>query len=60
VGRAPLVTVADVVLPGLPGGTPRLRAVLAVPRGEGPWPGSAADAWRRIEAFVAEHLSARA
>jgi carboxymethylenebutenolidase len=39
VGRAPLVTLADVVLPGLPGGTPRLRAVLAVPRGEGPWPG---------------------
>jgi carboxymethylenebutenolidase len=39
VGRAPLVRVADVTVPGLPGGTAQLRAVLAVPRGEGPWPG---------------------
>lgn len=37
--RAPLVTVADVTVPAVAGATQGLRGVLAVPRGEGPWPG---------------------
>lgn len=33
------VTVVDVTVPPVPGATDGLRGVLAVPRGEGPWPG---------------------
>jgi carboxymethylenebutenolidase len=35
----PTVTLTDVVLPSVAGGSPELRAVLAVPEGRGPWPG---------------------
>jgi carboxymethylenebutenolidase len=37
-----------------------LRPLMRWVAGAGPEPASAADAWRRIEAFFAEHLSARA
>lgn len=35
----PSVTLTDIVLPTVDGGSPELRAVLGVPEGRGPWPG---------------------